>query len=234
MREFAAFVAGAHSWYKHLPLLPPGEPLQFFLDPAAGMQLERCIGGALKASPRDKQGFHYSWIKTDEYRERFGYLAFSRSSGTSVSIQLQDGTQLVESDDEAHVFDPAAGRILQLPDEVIAAGRAFVSGAVHTHGADARLWWYVVLREGRAVDWPEQSGGANALENIRQRCRALVEGTSEQERLKPQERRADQDVGICFVDYPLYQLLEPERQRQREGMVGAMQRVIDLVMNDGA
>ena len=30
---FAAFVCKAHSWYKHLPLLPPGVPFQFFLDP---------------------------------------------------------------------------------------------------------------------------------------------------------------------------------------------------------
>jgi hypothetical protein len=232
--EFATFVAGAHSWYKHLPLLPPGAPMQFFLDPAAGMQLERDTREGIRATRRDQTGFHYSWIKTDEYRERFGHLAFSRSAGTSVSLQRADGTQLVPSDDAPYVFDPARGRIFQVPDEVTAAGRAFVSGAVHTLGADVRLWWYFVLRKDRAVDWPEQSGGADAFDKIRQRCRGLVEGTLERERRTPEDLGSHRDYNICMVDYPLYELLEPERRRQRAGMVAAMERVIDLVMTDRA
>lgn len=36
-QQFLEFVSNAHSWYKHLPYLPPGQPFQFFLDPAAGM-----------------------------------------------------------------------------------------------------------------------------------------------------------------------------------------------------
>lgn len=35
MEAFAVFVCGAHSWYEHLPLSPPGFPFQFFLDPGA-------------------------------------------------------------------------------------------------------------------------------------------------------------------------------------------------------
>jgi len=37
IEAFADFVAGAHSWYKHLPLLPPGAKFHFYIDPQAGM-----------------------------------------------------------------------------------------------------------------------------------------------------------------------------------------------------
>jgi hypothetical protein len=234
MRQFAAFVAHAHSWYKHLPLLPPGVPMQFFLNPAAGMDLERDIGGAIKVTPREKQGFHYSWIKTADYRARFGYLAFSRSVGTSVSLRLSNGTQLMASDDAPCIFDFITGRMFYVPTEVSTAGRAFVSGAVHTAGADAGLWNFLVFRRRPAPHWPSESGGAEAMEKIRQRCRALSEDPSRRECLSLQDLRPDQNVNILVVDYPLYQLLEPERQRQQTDMVAAMERVIKLTTKDVA
>ena len=79
MEAFAEFVCQAHSWYKHLPFYPPGKSLQFFLDPAAGMDLFFNASG-VDAAPRDVTGFHYSSIPTRDYRERFGCLAFSRST----------------------------------------------------------------------------------------------------------------------------------------------------------
>lgn len=72
MQQFALFVSNAHSWYKHLPYLPPGEPFQFFLDPGAGMQLVVSSQGSVDATPRAEPGFHYSWLPTVEYRARFG------------------------------------------------------------------------------------------------------------------------------------------------------------------
>ena len=86
MEEFAAFVSGAHSWYKHLPLLPPGLPMQFFLDPGAGMQISVLQDGRTVVAERQGTGFHYSWIPTVDYRRRFGHLAFSRTAGTQVSL----------------------------------------------------------------------------------------------------------------------------------------------------
>ncbi len=35
--NFVRFVSEAHSWYKHLPLLPPGATFQFFVDPFSGI-----------------------------------------------------------------------------------------------------------------------------------------------------------------------------------------------------
>lgn len=233
MQQFAEFVAGAHSWYKHLPLLPPGQPLQFFLDPAAGMQLVAKSGGIVEATPRIERGFHYSWLPTTEYRDRFGYLAFSRSSGTSVSLLLRDGSQLIESDDVASVFDFTIRTACQLPEEVIQAGGAFISGIVHTLGADHRLWQRVIDRNPR-LDWPEESGGLETVAKIRDRCRVLREDPSRLERLKPKDLDPGQDPNLVMVDLPLYRILEPERQRQRAGMVAAMRRVVDLAITDSA
>lgn len=36
IENFVQFVCTAHSWYKKLPLFPPGVPFRFFVDPAAG------------------------------------------------------------------------------------------------------------------------------------------------------------------------------------------------------
>ena len=72
MLAFARYVSNAHSWYKHLPWFPPGAPFYFFLDPAAGMQRAVAPNGSVRVSVREEPGFHYSWIRTEEYRARFG------------------------------------------------------------------------------------------------------------------------------------------------------------------
>jgi hypothetical protein len=226
MQQFAVFVSNAHSWYKHLPYLPPGLPFYFFLDPAAGMQLAVKPQGSVDATPRTECGFHYSWLPTAEYRDRFGYLAYSRIAGTRFSSRSDDGTWLVSSDVGSSVYDPTAHRLCQLPTQVRRVGRAFVSGVAHTCGADERFWLGMV-RMKTPLEWPEESGGLEAVTRILDRCRVLEEDPSQKE----QKRTLDpkDDANLWGVDYPLYQLLEPERQRQLAGMVSAMKRVIELV-----
>jgi hypothetical protein len=64
--NFAAYMVGAHSWYKHLPCHPPGAPFSFFLDPNAGRSVV---------------------MLTTEYRDRFGHwpakAAVHRSVGAT-------------------------------------------------------------------------------------------------------------------------------------------------------
>jgi hypothetical protein len=61
---FSEHICGAHSWYKHIPLLD-GAEFVFFLAPDAG-------AGYTEDSPR----LHYSWKTTSEYRRRFGHLDY--------------------------------------------------------------------------------------------------------------------------------------------------------------
>ena len=228
MQQFAQFVSTAHSWYKHLPYLPPGAPFQFFLDPGAGMQLAITPQGSVDARSRAECGFHYSWVPTAGYRDQFGYLAYSRSVGTSCSERLDDGTWLISSDVGSSVYDATTRRLCPLPAPVLEAGRAFISGVAHPGGTDARRWKWMDEAKTR-VEWPEESGGSEAVARIVDRSRVLEEDPSRIEYVKRETVDRNQYSDLMFVDYPLYQLLEPERQRQRAGMVAAMTRVVALV-----
>jgi hypothetical protein len=225
---FSRFVSHAHSWYKHLPLPPPGGPLLFFLDPGAGMQREVTREGRVRVTSREETGFHHSWVPTQQYRERFGHLAFSRSAGTSVAL-VGPERQLVPSDDDPVIYSPRKQCLAQLPPEVLAAGRTDVSGIVHTLAAAHPDIWLGFESSGDLENWPEESGGRAGIGRILDRCRELSEDSSREEQLDVSDPRAQENYYLPFVDYPLHQLLEPERVRQLQGMVVAMQRVCDLV-----
>ena len=228
MQQFAVFVSNAHSWYKYLPYLSPGLPFYFFLDPAAGMQLAVSPQDSVDAIHRSEGGFHYSWLPTDENRNRFGYLAYSRITGTDFSSRSDDGTWLISSDVGSRIHDRASHRLFQLPTQVRRVDRAFVSAVAHTGGTDYRSWMGMV-RMNTPLDWPEESGGVETVRKILDRCRVLEKDPSRKEYLKPEAVDPNEDIYARTVDYPLYQLLDPERKRQHAGMVSAMKRVIELV-----
>lgn len=71
---FAGHVAENHSWYKHLPALPPGATFVFFLNPHAGEEVEQTADGYV-ARPLDEGHYfrHHSRLATGDYRERFGH-----------------------------------------------------------------------------------------------------------------------------------------------------------------
>ena len=229
VRHFAEFVAGAHSWYKHLRLLPASTPLQFFLDPAAGMQLTQDAAGSVTVALLDKQGFHYSWLPTADYRERFGYLAFSTSSGTSVSLLSADGSRLVGADDAPCVYDPAARASYQLPEEALMAGRAFISGIVHKGGSWKHLWQRAIERTERFEDVLDRLDGLEISKRILDRCHLLKKNPSMAEPGSPQDGDSLHESWLAAFDFPLHQLVEAERRRQIEGMVAAATRLIRLV-----
>lgn len=222
MQQFAEFISHAHSWYKGLALFPPGTAIQVFLDPAGGMQLERSSEGDVEALPRTEWGFHYSLLPTNEYRERFGYLGFSR---TSIAKAWRDGNLHIGSD--GCYYDPNLRQLQHLPPEVLEAGRAFISGIIHTLGANP--WLFMIHSRNVPPDFPRDT-----LAQIRKRCSELEEDPTKTERLELSDLRASKDFCLTQVDYPLYQILEPERQRQRTGLVNAMTRVIDIVGTGGA
>ena len=67
------------------------------------------------------------------------------------------------------------------------------------------------------------------VNKILDRCRVPEEDPSRIEYVKRETVELSHYLDLMSVDYPLYQLLEPERQRQRTGMVAAMTRVVALV-----
>lgn len=81
---FAEYATNAHSWYKHLPLFPPGARFVFFLDPNAGLvqewNREGPFGGLWKRRlrPRTKElCVHYSHMTTERYRELSGAWGYA-------------------------------------------------------------------------------------------------------------------------------------------------------------
>ena len=76
--NFVEFVCGAKSWYKHLPLVLPGESMYFFIDACAGLDRILLADGRVTFLQRSESlRFHYTWMPTSEYRERFGGLSFA-------------------------------------------------------------------------------------------------------------------------------------------------------------
>jgi serine/threonine protein kinase len=194
------------------------------LREAAFDEIRRIIREVEPTRPSTK----LSTLPTAEYRERFGYLAFSRSCGTTVGALLRDGTQLIESDDTHSIYDTRARKRFQLPPEVLRVGRAFISGVVHTLGANHTLWLWLIDK-GVRFDWPEESGGSETVAQLVRRCQLLREEPARMECLKWEDLSAPKDNNLPFVDFPLYQILDAERKRQRAGMVAAMTQVVELL-----
>jgi hypothetical protein len=226
MRNFAEYVANAHSWYKHLRLLPVETPIQIYLDPAAGMQLAQGRDGRVTAQIREEQGFHYSWLRTAEHRERFGYLAFSKSGGTSVSLLNRDGSQLVPSDDAPCVYDPEARTFYQLPEEAVMAGRAFISAIVHKIGDWTYLWESLIGRNERFDQLLYNYDGLEITKRILDRCAVLKKDPAAAEPSK--EEVPEWKKGLPHFDLPLSRLVEAERLRQTDGLAAAAARVVRL------
>src|SRR4051812_371805 len=68
--EFVEYVSTAHSWYKHLPLIPPGSPFTFYLDPNAGCEwIENGSRSHFRerlANAPERERFHYTWQPTSD------------------------------------------------------------------------------------------------------------------------------------------------------------------------
>jgi len=226
VRRFAEYVAEAHSWYKHLRLLPANTPIQTFIDPAAGMQLVRAADGRVAAEVRHKPGFHYSWLPTAEHRAKFGHLAFSASAGTSVSLVARDGSAQVPSDDAPLVYDPATGEFHAIPEEAQVAGRAFISAIVHRASSARYRWDWALERHDRFDDVLYPIDSLEIGKRILDRLQALKEVPA---RAEPAPKRDEYDSSVETLDVPLARMIEAERERQIEALAAAAARLIRLV-----
>jgi hypothetical protein len=227
--NFAGFVASAHSWYKHLPLSLPGVPFYFFIDKHAGCDCVLREDGKIATAKREKCGFHYSAIPTDEYRTRFGHLSFSCRAGMMV-VLMNEGPLTVPRDKMIKISGDD-GRMHGLPMEIIEAGVVYLNAAIHPLCA-SNDWWD---RRGREspLNWPEESGGKAALEKIFARCVMMRQPGFERRPFQLDEELFKQDFALAVElagnDLVLRELFTPERKRQHEEIIKAINRVCDLV-----
>jgi hypothetical protein len=235
IRAFALFVSEARSWYKHLPLLPPGVPFHFFIDPCSGMDCIILGNGRVTYRDRttDTPRFHYTWMTTAEYRSRFCWLAFGAAAGREVSVIRGNISQLpvqasaprqkdVEEVTEVRPINEvrlsihtAEGEEFQLPQEVLDAGATLLTGVIHSRaGAVAALWLGRNPDEHQWLLWPQETGGSETARTIAGRCRQIGRQNLPRE------------------DPELDRLLTPERRRLQEQMVFAINRVVALLYQD--
>jgi hypothetical protein len=220
--QIAAFVEHlcyAHSWYKHLPILPPGRPFHFFLDPGAGMSRVVRSDGQFGAQPRSSEEcYHHSWFSTDETRERFGFLS---------NAVVYPRKEILDHDVPS-MWDPHLAIDVHLPNEVLAAAPPEVSGLIHPLGTNYRL---ILLEFGhRLPEWPKDTGGSEQAQRVIERCRRLADGTVPIASAPPDVELDETTLwALQRSDWVLYEMLEPERQRQRDEMVQAARRAVKFV-----
>lgn len=169
--NFAAYVVGAHSWYKHLPCAPPGAPFVFFLDPNAGRELVHTATGRVEYRDRvDGQvQFHYTWMLTTEYHARFGHWQYATDHGTKFAVELAGSTLVLDSGfAEIAGMDGAS---IPVSPEVVAAGTMLMTAHVHdTFGAQWVHFMAHRVRQSRESH-PEHGGYRQDLIDLSDRHR---------------------------------------------------------------
>jgi hypothetical protein len=130
--HFAWFVAGAHSWYKHLPA-DRKVRFVFFLDPNAGKNLVNTQTGeqAMVEVTDESSRFHYTWQTTETYRRRFGHWNYFANYGSSSLFASDSGTETTERGGPS-ILD-VNGNWFRIPTAVLAVGTAEINAFVHPH-----------------------------------------------------------------------------------------------------
>lgn len=220
IEDFVQFVSGAHSWYKHLPLLPPGEPFHFFVDPMSGYDHAILHDGSVAFRERTDSSprFHYTWMTTREYRRRFAHLTYAEDASPDFFI-YSEGSMLEYVDLPVFTIPDGAYRI---PPEVAEAGLVELTSVIHPYMAQVDLEiWYIALRhqtrrdeESPSHPWPLETGGEEPLRQIKQACEQGVA------------------KGWCFEKREdLAPLVLPEKRRLQKNMTEAIDRMLALVYN---
>ena len=223
-QNFVEYVSHAHSWYKHLPLYPPGAPFYFFIDKYAGCDRLVSRDGTAILRERTEGGFHSNY-PTAKYLDFFGHLAYSCGFGTKV-IPLSKGPMVIPRDDLSAVPGDDA-RMYRLPSEIIEAGVTRLTAVIHTHSAFNPLWLKYVPKDPQEIEWPEESGGRLALEKILSRSEKVLLDPRAMELLRINLLPATR--GLRTVDAILYELHSPERTRQYGEMMRAIDKVCEVI-----
>ena len=230
-REFAAYVASAHSWYKHLPVYPP-MPFRFYLDPNAGRSTSISEDGEIKFEDivDESTRFHYTWQLTETYRERLGYWNYLAPYGTHFLIPR--GQDVIDTKQSGHtrsgpaIFMPEVGWIM-LPDALVQAGTAGVTALIHEE-RDLELYRALEMdgAPGKEVEVSEFIGRhPDALApDLREAFEKWATFSLEQESHSTPYREE-----LSFLENQVFPPLDRERERQIAGMEAAMHRFLDAL-----
>jgi hypothetical protein len=221
IRAFAEYVSTAKSWYKHLPLGPPGRRFRFFLHPYAGFSRLLLVDGRTLFAERtdDDPGCHYSWRATELYRESFGHLAFYGPAGSGMFIRiLADGADgVLDCNPSLALIQTNPKEAYRPPSEVLDVGSCSVTAFLHPGLDEVRdmAGWLV-----------KGASGAEPMENdptwnaIVENCRLLAECEA-----SPAEYSEN------AIRERLAELAEQRRSSHISEMVAAMQRVRGLIFD---
>ena len=224
--NFVKFVSGAHSWYKHLPLLPPGMPFFFFLDPFSGYDKRFSRDGSVVHVERteNSERLHYSWMFTRTYRERFGHLDYAMNDGTKVLLRTSTATHEYADPPK---FWTVEG-LCHLPPEVTALGSVELTGVIDPRAQRDIVWTRIlpIYIARHPADpprqWPEETGGDSTLRKILEVC--------EREMHCPGELDSEASIAHAIeFEAELRALLQPEKERLQAKMTQAINRMLDLL-----
>jgi hypothetical protein len=211
IENFVEYVSQGHSWYKHLPLLPPGVPFCFFIDPFAGYDHKKKAGSDWAPVERteDSARLHYTSMPTSKYHLKFGHLSYD--------VGAQAATNSVDTDQSyarLPTFFTSQGS-QHIPLEVADAGSAEITAPIHP--LTARIWiWYQFMEvrnsnpELASLRWPSETGGDQTMQKIEDLCQQREDESG--------EKHAQ-----------LGALLLPERERLQTNITQAIGRSLDLI-----
>jgi len=217
---FVEFVSSAHSWYKHLPLVPPGVPFHFFLSPYVACDIGMRPTGENEYRRRREQGLHYSEWPTSEYRKKCGYLDYQCLQGVGTQVRLLEGPPNAENilaQIRAGIDSDTPGG--KVPQEILLAGTVTLTGIIHRYACRSNLWRARARQCAfEKSDWPSETGGKATLTRF-----------LDVAHLSDHHDTRDEEPASSQIDA----LIEPERQRLKRLIREAVERVLALVYEPG-
>lgn len=221
IEAFADYVASVHSWYKHLPLQPPGVDFHFYIDPNAGMDQLVHVSGevTVRARTPDTESFHYGWMTTADYRERFGCLAFSCAAGSSVfgTDLVGEETVLVDSNTLHPVLQVSRDSTMRPPKQILEMGTCSLTALVHPRatGSLVAMRLAAPMRKHRVMP------------AVKDEIWDTINGLWDRQ----QDRAADEEgrIEAMAANPEWVALVQQQRARHRQAMIDAMRRMRSMV-----
>jgi hypothetical protein len=223
-RQFADYVSSAHSWYKHLPLSPPGAPFMFYLDPNAGRRLVQGKNREWEYQdlPQGEDFFHYSQMPTVEYRQQFGIWNYSTDAGTRFIVRGEDGTEKLDT----------SRTDVEIPQPLMEVGTVHLTGFVYPVGGlkTAFLLWPPRFSAEETADPDSWAARCQRLvtdvEACRQAIRALDTSSIPGGSLNASEI---DEVVYLRLGTRVHDIHEQRRKFELDLMVNAMDRVLEML-----